>query len=68
MKKFINDPNKVVEEMLGGFLLFHSHQVRRLPASRVRVKKEAPVSGKVGLVSGGGSGHKPTLGTIFKQP
>lgn len=61
MKKFINDPNKVVDEMLEGFLLAHSHQVRKLSTSRVVVRKEAPVPGKVGLVSGGGSGHKPTF-------
>lgn len=67
MKKFINDPNKVVEEMLEGFLLSHAHQVRRLTTSRVVVRKEAPISGKVGLVSGGGSGHKPTfIGYIGK--
>lgn len=61
MKKFINDPSKVVEEMLEGFLSSHSHQVRRLPTSRVVIRREAPVSGKVGLVTGGGSGHKPTF-------
>ncbi len=67
MKKFINDPNKVVEEMLEGFLLAHSNQVQRLPASRVVVRRNAPIPGKVGLVSGGGSGHKPTfIGYIGK--
>ncbi len=67
MKKFINDPNKVVDEMLEGFLLAHSHQVRRLPTSRVVVRKEAPIAGKVGLVSGGDSGHEPTfIGYIGK--
>lgn len=82
MKKFINDSNKAVEEMLEGFLLVHSHQVKRISTSRVVTRKEAPIPGKVGLVSGGGSGHKPafigyigkglidavTVGEVFSSP
>ena len=61
MKKFINDPNKVVEESLEGFLKAHQDIVKKLPTSRVVVRKEAPIPGKVGLVTGGGSGHKPAF-------
>ncbi len=61
MKKFINDPNKVVDEMLEGFLAAHSDVVEKLPTSRVVVRKGAPFKGKVGLVTGGGSGHKPAF-------
>jgi len=61
MKKFINDPNKVVDEMLEGFLAAHSDMVEKLLTSRVVVRKGAPFKGKVGLVTGGGSGHKPAF-------
>ena len=61
LKKFINDPKDVVEEMLEGFLAAHQEQVRRLETSRVVVRKETPIKNKVGLVTGGGSGHKPAF-------
>lgn len=61
LKKFINDPKDVVEEMLEGFLAAHQKQVRRLETSRVIVRKEAPIKNKVGLVTGGGSGHEPAF-------
>ena len=61
LKKFINDPKKVVDEMLEGFLYAHSNIVRKLSTSRVIVRKDAPIKGKVGLVTGGGSGHKPAF-------
>jgi len=61
LKKFINDPKKVVDEMLEGFLFAHSDIVRKLSTSRVIVRKDAPIKGKVGLVTGGGSGHKPAF-------
>jgi len=61
LKKFINDPRKVVDEMLEGFLAAHSDLVRKLSTSRVIVRKDAPIKGKVGLVTGGGSGHKPAF-------
>ena len=61
MKKFINDPYDVVDEMLSGFVQVHEKCVRRLEAARVAVRKDAPIPGKVGIVSGGGSGHKPAF-------
>lgn len=59
MKKLINHPEAVVDEMLDGMAAAHPHLVKRLPNSSVIVRKDAPVKGKVGLVSGGGSGHEP---------
>ncbi|SFL88324.1 dihydroxyacetone kinase subunit DhaK [Salibacterium qingdaonense] len=59
MKKFINNPEDVVEEMLEGMAAAHSDELRRLPGWNVLVRKDAPLPGKVGLVSGGGSGHEP---------
>lgn len=61
MKKFINDPDAVVDEMVEAFVQVHEKYVRKLDDVRTLVKKEAPVAGKVGLVSGGGSGHKPAF-------
>ncbi|MEK7369655.1 MAG: dihydroxyacetone kinase subunit DhaK, partial [Planctomycetota bacterium] len=59
MKKLINDPNNVVQEMLGGFAAAHPRHVRLLEGLNVIVRKDSPVKGKVALVSGGGSGHEP---------
>jgi dihydroxyacetone kinase-like protein len=61
MKKFINDPYDVVDEMLEGFVHVHKRHVRKLDTARVLVRAEAPVKNKVGIVSGGGSGHKPAF-------
>ncbi|MCK4786312.1 MAG: dihydroxyacetone kinase subunit DhaK [Desulfobacteraceae bacterium] len=61
MKKFINDSYDVVDEMVEGFLQVHAKYVRKLDGVRTLVRQDAPVEGKVGLVSGGGSGHKPSF-------
>ena len=61
MKKFINDPFDVVEEMLEGFLAVHGRYVRRLDTARTVVRVDAPVQNKVGVITGGGSGHKPAF-------
>lgn len=60
MKKLINEPSAVVDEMLDGMVAAHPDEVRRLPDSNVLVRNDAPVEGKVAIVSGGGSGHEPT--------
>ncbi len=62
MKKLINAPERVVEEMLRGMELAHGGMLRLLPESGVVLRADAPVQGKVALVSGGGSGHEPTHG------
>lgn len=61
MKKFINDPFDVVDEMLEGFLDVHKGYVKRLDTARVVVRAATPVRKKVGVVTGGGSGHKPAF-------
>src|SRR5215208_6956013 len=62
MKKIINAPERVVEDMLRGMELAHGGLIRVIPESNVVVRADAPVEGKVALVSGGGSGHEPTHG------
>ena len=62
MKKLINDPADVVKEALQGVALAHADRVRVLTDPNVVVRADAPVAGKVGLVSGGGSGHEPMHG------
>ena len=67
MKKIINDPFAVVDEMLEGFLAVHSRHARKLETVRTVVRADAPVKNKVGVVTGGGSGHKPAfIGFIGK--
>jgi dihydroxyacetone kinase-like protein len=60
MKKLINDPEDVVDEMLDGMVAAYPDRLRRLEDIEVLVRDDAPVEGKVGIVSGGGSGHEPT--------
>ena len=62
MKKVINVPEQVVEEMLQGVVAAHPQYVRRVEGFDVIVRAQAPVQGKVALVSGGGSGHEPSHG------
>jgi phosphoenolpyruvate---glycerone phosphotransferase subunit DhaK len=59
MKKLINDPNQVVNDMLEGMVAAYPNRVKRLLGTNVIVRSDAPVKGKVGIVSGGGSGHEP---------
>ncbi|MDQ1623831.1 MAG: phosphoenolpyruvate---glycerone phosphotransferase subunit DhaK [Actinomycetota bacterium] len=62
MKKLINDPGAVVDESVEGFGLAHADLVTVNPDPKYILRKEAPVAGKVALVSGGGSGHEPLHG------
>jgi len=62
MKKLINDPKNVVGEAVAGFGSAHSDLIRVSTAPLFIVRKDAPVQGKVGIVSGGGSGHEPLHG------
>ncbi|MDR5700117.1 dihydroxyacetone kinase subunit DhaK [Agromyces aerolatus] len=59
MKKLINDPKRVVDESVAGFAIAHADLVRVETDPIFVVRADAPVTGKVGLVSGGGSGHEP---------
>ncbi|KAE8764336.1 dihydroxyacetone kinase subunit DhaK [Georgenia thermotolerans] len=59
MKKLINNPQTVVAESLRGFGRAHADLVRVNEDPMYVVRADAPRQGKVGLVSGGGSGHEP---------
>lgn len=83
MKKFINNPEEFVDEFVEGILLAHPDQVKT-PGDdlRVLVRADAPVAGRVGIVTGGGSGHLPlfkgyvgrglasgvAIGNVFSSP
>jgi phosphoenolpyruvate---glycerone phosphotransferase subunit DhaK len=62
MKKLINKPDDVVTEALHGIAAAHPHLVSVHFDPNFIVRADAPVQGKVGLVSGGGSGHEPMHG------
>jgi phosphoenolpyruvate---glycerone phosphotransferase subunit DhaK len=59
MKKLLNDPADAVVEALAGLAVAHPDKLRVDLENRVVVRADAPVAGKVGLISGGGSGHEP---------
>jgi phosphoenolpyruvate---glycerone phosphotransferase subunit DhaK len=61
MKKIMNVPEQVVEEMLEGMASAHPQYVKRLPGFDVLVRAGGATE-KVALVSGGGSGHEPAHG------
>ena len=62
MKKFVNAPADVIRESLSGLGHAHSDLLRIDLDRQLVVRRDAPVAGKVGLVSGGGSGHEPLHG------
>jgi dihydroxyacetone kinase-like protein len=62
MKKLINKPEDVVKEALAGMLAAHPDLLRVDVEQQVIVRKDAPVPNKVGVISGGGSGHEPMHG------
>jgi dihydroxyacetone kinase-like protein len=62
MKKLINRPEDVVKEELEGISAAHPDLVRVNFDPNYVVRADAPVDGKVGIVSGGGSGHEPMHG------
>ncbi|MFB3880809.1 MAG: dihydroxyacetone kinase subunit DhaK [Armatimonadota bacterium] len=83
MKKILNQPFAYVDEMLEGLCAAHPDYYRQLGAERrVIARPDAPISGKVGIVSGGGSGHLPiftgyvgrglldacAIGDVFSSP
>lgn len=62
MRKIINDPDAFVDEVIDGILLAHPDQLRSAsPDNRALVRADAPGAGKVGIVTGGGSGHIPVF-------
>jgi len=83
MKKLINDPFAFVDEMLDGIVRAHPDQLRLVgPDKRAVVRADAPVQGKVAILTGGGSGHLPvfmgyvgkgmadgcSIGNVFSSP
>lgn len=67
MKKMINKPEDFVPEMLDGLLKAHPDQLSYAEDIQTIVRADAPVEGKVGLATGGGSGHLPVfLGYVGK--
>src|SRR5881296_3761993 len=62
MKKLINKPENAVKEELAEMLAAHPDLIRVDIEQQIIVRKDAAVRGKVGLVSGGGSGHEPMHG------
>lgn len=83
MKKIINDPYAVVDEMLEGIILAHPQDYRLVGEDqRAVVRADTPVAGKVGICTGGGSGHLPifmgyvgkglvdgcSIGNVFSSP
>lgn len=83
MKKLINDPYQVVEETLSGILKAYPYHLRVSKDSpRALVCADAPIKGKVGICTGGGSGHIPvflgyvgpglvdgvSVGNVFSSP
>jgi dihydroxyacetone kinase/dihydroxyacetone kinase-like protein len=83
MQKIINDPESFVDEMIEGIVSAHPELVKTPTADpRIMVRADAPVTGKVGIVTGGGSGHLPlfkgyvgkglasgvAIGNVFSSP
>ncbi|HJZ48971.1 MAG TPA: dihydroxyacetone kinase subunit DhaK [Roseiflexaceae bacterium] len=62
MKKLINSPESVVKDELAGIAAAHPDLVRVYFDPDYIVRADAPVKGKVGVISGGGSGHEPMHG------
>jgi dihydroxyacetone kinase len=61
VQKIINGADAFVDEMLEGILLAHPGQLKAAGDPRAIVRGDAPVTGKVGIATGGGSGHLPVF-------
>ena len=61
MNRVINNPDLVVEDMLQGILAAHPELASAGGNPRVIKRAVAPIAGKVGIVTGGGSGHEPAF-------
>ncbi|MDU1315916.1 dihydroxyacetone kinase subunit DhaK [Anaerococcus hydrogenalis] len=59
MKKIINGPENVIKEMLNGLYKANQDKVKINEDMKIIYRKDLPIKGKVGLISGGGSGHEP---------
>ena len=62
MQRFLNNPDDLVDETVAGFVKAHRDLVHLYPENpRVVVSNAAPKPGRVGIVTGGGSGHEPAF-------
>lgn len=59
MRKLVNDPANIVDEVIDGFVYANKDRVKRIGRNTVVTRIDAPIKGKVGIVIGGGSGHEP---------
>src|SRR5919197_5272764 len=62
MRKLLNDPADVVKESLAGLAAAHARILCYDVQAQILTRADAPVAGKVALISGGGSGHEPLHG------
>ena len=82
MKKIINDPNKYLSEMLEGIYIAHQNQLTYVNDDPQCLVTKTKKTGKVGIATGGGSGHLPlflgyvgdgmldgcSVGDVFQSP
>ncbi len=61
MQRIINDPAEVVNDMLQGFIKCYPNRIATTGNPRTIKYAQAPLANKVGIVTGGGSGHKPAF-------
>ena len=61
MQKFMNNPENFVEDTIEGFVKYYKDMISRTDNPRVLKSKYSPVPKKVGIVTGGGSGHLPSF-------
>ncbi|MFC1737113.1 dihydroxyacetone kinase subunit DhaK [Candidatus Hydrogenedentota bacterium] len=67
MKKLINDPYKVCDEMIEGYVAAYGAHLRKVDGCNVIVRKAMSIENRVGVVIGGGSGHEPLfIGLVGK--
>jgi dihydroxyacetone kinase-like protein len=59
MKKIINDPDQFASEAVEGLVLAFPHLIRPVPGAQAVLRRDAPLAGKVAVVTGGGAGHEP---------
>ena len=59
MKKIINEKEKIISQMLKGLQKANEDKVKINEELKIVYRKNLPIKGKVGLISGGGSGHEP---------
>lgn len=59
MKKLINDPDAVAAQTIEGLALAYPQYLRQVDSLMAVVRRDAPVAGKVAVLTGGGSGHEP---------